>query len=386
MTGEDRGAYAIELIDVTKRYGDTVALDGMSLRIEAGEFFCLLGPSGCGKTTTLNLIGGFIPLTSGELRIEGRRVNDLPPHQRNVNTVFQNYALFPHLSVSENIAFGLKMEKLSSDEIGRRVDEYLELVDLAGFGHRLPAQLSGGQAQRVALARALAKRPAVLLLDEPLGALDLKLRKQMQVELSRIHRQVGTTFVFVTHDQEEALSMSSRIAVMSGGKIRQIGTPREIYLRPVDRYVADFIGESNFLEGGLSNGGDGPTFRLQDGTVLPVASAVSAVDGGARLAMMVRPESVSVGTSPPSRNGPLAIVGGRTTHVAFMGNHTRITVQTDAGILVALRFHESDERGTIEEEMIDREVNVWWDPRVSTVVAAGDEPEPGQETGGGSAE
>jgi spermidine/putrescine transport system ATP-binding protein len=222
---------AIELVDVTKRYGDAVALDGVSLNIAAGEFFCLLGPSGCGKTTTLNLIGGFIPLTSGELRIEGRRVDDLPPHKRNVNTVFQNYALFPHMSVKENVAFGLRMEGLPSAEIARRTDEYLELVGLIQYRDRYPGQLSGGQAQRVALARALAKRPAVLLLDEPLGALDLKLRKQMQVELARIHRQVGTTFVFVTHDQEEALSMATQIAVMSGGHVRQVGPPREIYHR-----------------------------------------------------------------------------------------------------------------------------------------------------------
>ena len=250
-------APAIELVNVTKRYGDAVALDGVSLQIESGEFFCLLGPSGCGKTTTLNLIGGFIPLTSGELRIEGQRVNDLPPHRRDVNTVFQNYALFPHMSVADNVAFGLRMESLPDDEVGRRVGEYLELVGLAEYRDRYPGQLSGGQAQRVALARALAKRPAVLLLDEPLGALDLKLRKQMQVELSRIHRQVGTTFVFVTHDQEEALSMATRIAVMSGGHVRQIGTPREIYLGPIDRFVADFIGESNFLDGRVAANGAG---------------------------------------------------------------------------------------------------------------------------------
>jgi spermidine/putrescine transport system ATP-binding protein len=379
------GTLAIELVDVTKRYGDAVALDGLSLRIEAGEFFCLLGPSGCGKTTTLNLIGGFIPLTAGELRIEGRRVNDLPPHQRNVNTVFQNYALFPHMTVAENVAFGLRMEGLAREEIDRRVDEYLELVDLAGYQGRFPAQLSGGQAQRVALARALAKRPAVLLLDEPLGALDLKLRKQMQVELARIHRQVGTTFVFVTHDQEEALSMATRIAVMSGGRVRQIGTPREIYLHPVDRFVADFIGESNFLEGELTNGSGGPAFRLRDGTVLP-AILGAATTASERVTLMVRPESVAVGLARPATPSALAVVGGRATNVAFMGNHTRITVQTDAGILVGLRFHESDERTAVEEEMVDREVHVWWDPRESTVVATGDEPGPGEETGGGSAE
>jgi spermidine/putrescine transport system ATP-binding protein len=376
----DATAPAIELVDVTKRYGDAVALDGVSLRIESGEFFCLLGPSGCGKTTTLNLIGGFIPLSSGELRIEGRVVNDLPPHRRSVNTVFQNYALFPHMTVAENVAFGLRMEGLGGRETGSRVDEYLELVGLDTYHDRYPAQLSGGQAQRVALARALAKRPAVLLLDEPLGALDLKLRKQMQVELARIHRQVGTTFVFVTHDQEEALSMATRIAVMAGGRVRQVGPPREIYQGPVDRFVADFIGESNFLEGRLAIDDGRATFRLADGTAVPAPVPPAASRNG-HMSLMVRPESIGVGRQAPA--GPVAI-GGRATNVAFMGNHTRITVQTDAGILVALRFHgESDEQAA-EEEMLDREVQVWWDPRESTVVAAGgDHAETEEDPGGG---
>ncbi len=245
---------AIELVSVTKRYGDAVALDAVSLQIAKGEFFCLLGPSGCGKTTTLNLIGGFIPLSEGELRIDGRRVNDLPPHKRSVNTVFQNYALFPHMTVAQNVAFGLRMEHLPQQEIDARVAQYLELVGLAGYLRRFPSEMSGGQQQRVALARALAKRPSVLLLDEPLGALDLKLRKQMQAELTRIHRQVGTTFVFVTHDQEEALSMATRIAIMSDGHVIQVGTPREIYERPVDRFVANFVGETNFLTGEVAPG------------------------------------------------------------------------------------------------------------------------------------
>ena len=366
----DTAAPAIELVNVTKQYGDAIALDGISLRIDSGEFFCLLGPSGCGKTTTLNLIGGFIPLTSGELRIEGRVVNDLAPHQRNVNTVFQNYALFPHMTVAENVAFGLRMEGLDKREIASRVDEYLELVGLGTYHDRYPTQMSGGQAQRVALARALAKRPAVLLLDEPLGALDLKLRKQMQVELARIHRQVGTTFVFVTHDQEEALSMATRIAVMSGGHVRQIGSPREIYLRPVDRFVADFIGESNFLDGTVTNGGGAPAFKLSNGTILPARSPSVSPNGPVKL--MVRPESVSIGTAPPNGERSPAVVKGRTSNVAFMGTHTRITVQTDAGTLVAIHFRESDE-GAVEEEMVDQEVHVWWDPRESTIVAAGDE-------------
>ena len=364
-------APAIEFVNVTKRYGDAVALDGVSLRIESGEFFCLLGPSGCGKTTTLNLIGGFIPLTSGELRIEGQRVNDLPPHQRDVNTVFQNYALFPHMSVADNVAFGLRMESLPDDEVDRRVGEYLDLVGLAEYRDRYPGQLSGGQAQRVALARALAKRPAVLLLDEPLGALDLKLRKQMQVELSRIHRQVGTTFVFVTHDQEEALSMATRIAVMAGGHVRQIGSPREIYQGPVDRFVADFIGESNFLDGRVAANGTGPGFQLTNGTVVPTPTSAGGAQDG-RVALMIRPESVGVGRDVPVASTPPVVIAGRATNVAFMGNHTRITVQTDAGILVALRFHGESDEHAVEEEMLDQEVSVWWDPRESTVVTAGD--------------
>ena len=374
-------APAIELVNVTKRYGDAVALDGISLRIESGEFFCLLGPSGCGKTTTLNLIGGFIPLTSGELRIEGKRVNDLPPHRRNVNTVFQNYALFPHMSVAQNVAFGLRMEGLADAETGRRVTEYLELVGLGGYRDRYPGQLSGGQAQRVALARALAKEPAVLLLDEPLGALDLKLRKQMQVELSRIHRQVGTTFVFVTHDQEEALSMATRIAVMAGGHVRQIGSPREIYQGPVDRFVADFIGESNFLDGRLAEEGVGSRFQLIDGTLVPTPTAAGARNG--RVALMIRPESIGVGRLAPAGSTPAAVLTGRATNIAFMGNHTRITVQTDAGILVALRFHGESDEQAVEEEMLDREVHVWWDPRESTVVTAGDPLGSDEESGGG---
>ncbi len=373
---------AIELVDVTKRYGDAVALDGISLRIELGEFFCLLGPSGCGKTTTLNLIGGFIPLTSGELRIEGRRVNDLPPHQRNVNTVFQNYALFPHMSVADNVAFGLRMEGLEGGEVRGRVAEYLELVGLAEYRDRYPGQLSGGQAQRVALARALAKRPAVLLLDEPLGALDLKLRKQMQVELARIHRQVGTTFVFVTHDQEEALSMATRVAVMSGGRVRQLGSPREIYQRPVDRFVADFIGESNFLDGLLADEGAGARFQLRDGTLVPAPIDATGSRNG-RLALMIRPESLGVGDEAPAGSTPAVVIGGRATNVAFMGNHTRITVQTDAGILVALRFHGESDEQAVEEGMLDREVHVWWDPRESTVVSAGDQPGSSEDSGGG---
>ncbi len=353
---------AIELRNATKRYGDAVALNDVSMVIEPGEFFCLLGPSGCGKTTTLNLIGGFIPLSSGELIIEGRTVNDLPPHKRNVNTVFQNYALFPHMSVERNIAFGLRMEHLSQAEIASRTAEYLELVGLAGLGSRLPAQLSGGQQQRVALARALAKRPAVLLLDEPLGALDLKLRKQMQTELARIHRQVGTTFVFVTHDQEEALSMATRIAIMSGGKIVQVDSPRVIYDRPVNRFVADFIGETNFIAGRIETIDGRRSFVLGEGAVM--AAPDDAPEGPATL--MVRPEYLALG----AKDGSASSVGipGRIVNVAFLGNYTRITLTTPAGEIVAVRPHgTSVETAGIQHEL-GEEVCVWWKPEHASLI------------------
>ncbi|MBA2720486.1 MAG: ABC transporter ATP-binding protein [Chloroflexi bacterium] len=354
---------AIELVDATKRYGDVVALDGVSLRIDHGEFFCLLGPSGCGKTTTLNLLGGFLPLSSGELRIEGRRVNDMPPHKRNVNTVFQNYALFPHMTVAQNVEFGLRMEGLPRVEVTRRVDEYLDLVGLTSHGRRSPSQLSGGQQQRVALARALAKRPAVLLLDEPLGALDLKLRHQMQLELGRIHRQVGTTFVFVTHDQEEALSMSTRIAVMSGGRISQIGTPREIYGRPADRFVAAFIGESNFLAGSIATDAAGSEFVLDGGERMPLASGLGA--GPATL--MLRPESLAVG---PVGSAPGPWIRGRVVGEAFIGNHTRVTVNTAAGALVVHRLHDGRAGEVVAPSKIDEEASVWWSPDAAIVMEA----------------
>src|SRR6185437_14606792 len=233
-----------------------------------GEFFCLLGPSGCGKTTTLNLIGGFVEASGGEILIRGQRADRVPPHKRNVNTVFQNYALFPHLSVAENVGFGLKMAHIARREAQPRIQEALALVGLTELAERLPGELSGGQQQRVAVARALVNRPAVLLLDEPLGALDLKLRKRLQLELSQIHRDVGTTFVYVTHDQEEAMSVSTRIAVMSEGRIRQIGTPSEIYFKPNSRFVADFIGESNFLDVDARDASRGTVF-LPDGRAVP---------------------------------------------------------------------------------------------------------------------
>jgi spermidine/putrescine transport system ATP-binding protein len=354
---------AIELVGVTKRYGDAVALDNLSLVIMPGEFFCLLGPSGCGKTTTLNIIGGFIPLTSGELRIEGHPVNDLPPHKRNVNTVFQNYALFPHMTVADNVAFGLQMAGMKGAVVDRRVKEYLELVDLGSFAHRMPGQLSGGQQQRVALARALVKEPAVLLLDEPLGALDLKLRKQMQVELARIHRQVRTTFVFVTHDQEEALSMATTVAVMTAGRVAQLGVPRDVYYRPVNRFVADFIGESNFIAGaGEADAGGSSSLRVDATTTVPGPPEL----GTGQATLMIRPESMRV--EAQRAPGDRAAIRGKVVGISFLGAYTRLTVETPAGRLVAAPPNVEGSRSEAHAELLDQEVWVSWWPADAVVV------------------
>src|SRR6185312_5418194 len=238
----------VQLRALTKRYDETLAVDSIDATINDGEFFSLLGPSGCGKTTTLRMIAGFVRPTSGEILLDGVDVAQTPPHRRNVHTVFQNYALFPHLNVFDNVAFGLRRQKVAKADVRRRVEESLELVELGGYAGRRPQQLSGGQQQRVALARALVLRPAVLLLDEPLGALDAKIRKQLRLELKTLQEEVGITFVFVTHDQEEALSMSDRVAVMNAGRIEQIGTPAEVYEDPASVFVADFLGVSNLMD------------------------------------------------------------------------------------------------------------------------------------------
>src|SRR6188472_2130160 len=264
----------VRLERVTKQFGDVAAVDDLSLDIEEGEFFSMLGPSGCGKTTTLRMIGGFEDPTYGTVYLGGRDVTDLPPYKRDVNTVFQSYALFPHLNVFENVAFGLRRRKVGKDEVGTRVKDALKLVDLVGFEERKPPQMSGGQQQRVALARALVNHPKVLLLDEPLGALDLKLRKQMQLELKRIQQEVGITFIYVTHDQEEAMTMSNRLAVMRQGRIEQLGAPEDVYENPATEFVAGFLGASNLLEGEVKESTNGrSTVLLTHGGTVTVPGA-----------------------------------------------------------------------------------------------------------------
>jgi spermidine/putrescine transport system ATP-binding protein len=285
----------VRLERVTKDFGETVAVDDLSLDIPEGEFFSMLGPSGCGKTTTLRMIGGFEEPTRGTIFLKGRDVTDLPPYKRDVNTVFQSYALFPHLDVFENVAFGLRRRKVSKDDVQIRVKDAMRLVDLLGFERRRPSQMSGGQQQRVALARALVNSPKVLLLDEPLGALDLKLRKQMQLELKRIQSEVGITFVYVTHDQEEAMTMSDRLAVMRLGKIEQVGAPEEVYESPQTEFVATFLGASNLLEGEVKEQAGGTTtVLLTGGHVVRLPSERAPFAAGTSVKVGVRPEKIRI--------------------------------------------------------------------------------------------
>ena len=298
MTEGRPGAPVVELVHVSKRFGHIVAVDDLSLEIHRGEFFSLLGPSGCGKTTILRLLAGFETpdASGGEIRLLGQPVNDKRPYQRGVAMVFQNYALFPHLTVARNISFGLEQRKTRTDEAAERVRRSLELVrlDPRVFAHRMPNQLSGGQRQRVALARALVLEPAILLLDEPLGAIDLKLRKEMQLELKALNKQLGTTFIYVTHDQDEALTMSDRIAVMNHGKVAQVGTPAELYENPRTAFVAQFIGDSNFLEGtARETRGSIREVELHDGRTIRISPS-PPIQAGALVRIAVRPEWIQL--------------------------------------------------------------------------------------------
>lgn len=358
---------AIRIENVTKRYGDFVAVDDVNLSIDQGEFFSLLGPSGCGKTTTLRILAGFEVPTEGRILLEGEPVEKVPPHQRNVNMVFQSYALFEHLDVENNVAFGLKRKKVPKDEIRTRVAEALELVDLSSRVKARPNELSGGQRQRVALARALVNRPRVLLLDEPLGALDLKLRRQMQIELKAIQREVGITFVYVTHDQEEALSMSDRIAVMSEGRVVQCGPPEEIYEHPKEEFVAGFIGVSNLLEGKVESGG---RVRIGD-DCLPVPGLNGHLDGDT-VQIAVRPEKVAVdesGAEPYAIEPEMFTVEGEIESKVYLGVGNQLTLKLDnGGRLVALE--QATYRMRADEQWeVGQRVNIGWHPEHCMVLS-----------------
>jgi len=311
----------IRLVGLTKRFDDVVAVDGISLDIDRGHFLALLGPSGCGKTTTLRMIGGFEEPTEGRIELGGVDVAPLPPYKRDVNTVFQSYALFPHLSIFENVAFGLRRRGVKGDDLRKRVGDSLELVGLAGLEKRKPRQLSGGQQQRIALARALVNRPRVLLLDEPLGALDLKLRKEMQLELKGIQSEVGITFVHVTHDQEEAMTMADRIVIMNGGRIEQEGTPTDLYEKPRTPFVAGFLGVSNLLEGEVIGEG---TVKLNDGTTVRVPPEALTRTGIVQIG--VRPEKIRVGGGEAGNT-----LSGVVTESAYIGVSTQYILDTPAG-------------------------------------------------------
>jgi spermidine/putrescine transport system ATP-binding protein len=349
----------IRLVDLEKRFGDVVAVGGVSLEVGAGEFFSLLGPSGCGKTTTLRMIGGFELPTGGRILLRDRDVTNDPPDKRPVNMVFQHYALFPHLNVGDNVAFGLRRKGVDKADIVRRVGEALALVHLEGYEKRKSTQLSGGQQQRVALARALVNRPNVLLLDEPLGALDLKLRRQLQLELKRIQTEVGITFVYVTHDQEEALTMSDRIAVMHAGQVEQLGTPEELYERPTSRFVADFIGTTNLLRGVVESDG---AIRLDSGDRARVAHDGLAV--GATVELCVRPESISL--VPVDAIGAIP---GSVEHAAYLGTNLAYQVRTAGDLVLSVLAPKTGIRLPVGSA-----VAVAWDPTEALVLGAGPDP------------
>lgn len=334
---------AVEAVGVSKifRGADEVrALDDVSVAIRRNEFFTLLGPSGCGKTTLLRVIAGFEPPTMGTVRLNGRDISRLPPNQRPVNTVFQNYALFPHMSVANNIAFGLEMLGKPADEVEKSVDDMLRLVRMEALKTRRTSEISGGQQQRVALARALAPHPEVLLLDEPLSALDLKLRKEMQIELKRLQHETGITFIFVTHDQEEALTMSDRVAVMNAGKILQIGSPREIYARPAERFVANFIGESNFLDATLS----GRKVELKAGGSFDVDPPESIGDGP--VSVLVRPEHASVKPGSPGANELPATI----RDIVYSGDATTFHLDLSTGEKFSAKMANAPDSGILPKQ------------------------------------
>lgn len=324
----------VELRQVFKIFGPDTAVKGINLKIQQGEFFSILGPSGCGKTTTLRLIAGFETPTTGEVLLQGRNVSQLTAYRRPVNTVFQSYALFGHMSVWDNIAFGLRIKRVGKSEIRAQVAEALRLVKMESFAQRMPGQLSGGQQQRVALARALVNRPAVMLLDEPLGALDLKLRKEMQVELSNLHRKLGITFIMVTHDQEEALSLSDRIAVMRDGEIEQIGTPSQIYDFPKTPFVADFIGDTNLVRGKVVQG-TADILQVTSDTGLQVWVQPPIADvpltAGMAAVISVRPEKIRLSTQAPPTQPGQNCFAGRLQHVMYLGTHLHCQVMLNTG-------------------------------------------------------
>ncbi len=358
---------AIDVSNVVKRFGEgpsaVTALKDVSLEIHDNEFFTLLGPSGCGKTTLLRLIAGFEEVTQGEIYLYGQEIENLAPHERPVNTVFQHYALFPHMTVKENIAFGLKRLGKPASEIEKTVKDMLAMVHMDEFGDRKPNQMSGGQMQRVALARALAPNPKVLLLDEPLSALDLKLRQAMRDELQRLQHETGITFVFVTHDQDEALSMSDRIAVMSEGEVQQIGGPEDIYKRPANRFVADFIGDTNLIGATIESQGDRTTRYKTDGGVIMEIDGITELEAGALVALNIRPENV-VFTSVEA-----GTTSGTLTNRTFLGRTSIYSVEMGDGTVLKIR-HSNQEGAEQQNVEVGNTVGISFVPNSVAVLEA----------------
>ena len=359
----------IHLDAVSKRFGETLAVDDLTLSIERGSFFAMLGPSGCGKTTTLRMIGGFEDPTAGRVFLGGDEVTDRPPYRRDVNTVFQSYALFPHLSVERNVAFGLERKRVDRAEVRSRVGETLEMVQLGGLGKRKPAQLSGGQQQRVALARALVNRPRALLLDEPLGALDLRLRKQLQIELKRIQKDVGITFVHVTHDQEEAMTMADTIAVMSDGRIEQAGTAADLYERPQTEFVASFLGVSNLVDARLRSAHNGlATVETHDGATLHVPSDRIGPHGTDAVRVGVRPEKVALAPAGAPVPDGSNVLRGTVVVASFLGVSIQYVIRAAGGEELTV-FAQNLDGAEPESLGPGREVQLAWAPQHTFVVA-----------------
>ncbi len=375
--GPDEEAFAalggkeadIHLEKVSKRFGEMTAVDELTLSIERGAFYAMLGPSGCGKTTTLRMIGGFEDPTSGKVFLGGDEVTQQPPYKRDVNTVFQSYALFPHLSVEKNVAFGLERKKVSKSEVSTRVGEALELVQLGHLGKRKPAQLSGGQQQRVALARALVNRPRALLLDEPLGALDLRLRKQLQIELKRIQQDIGITFVHVTHDQEEAMSMADTIAVMNEGRIEQAGSATDLYESPRTEFVANFLGVSNLVDAKLSStAGDVGTVETHDGAKLTLPADRIGPHGSDAVRVGVRPEKITLVPAGQYCASGTNVLRGTVVVSAFLGVTIQYVIRAAGGEELTV-FAQNAEGSEPDSLSVGREVQLAWQPQHTFVVA-----------------
>jgi len=368
--GSERGS--VELVNVTKRYGDVVAVDTLNLEIKSGEFLSLLGPSGCGKTTTLRMLAGFEQPDEGFVRISGEYVQGVPPYKRDVNTVFQHYALFPHMSVAENVAYGLRQKGVSKDEIATKVVEALDMVQMSKMATRRPRQLSGGQQQRVAVARALVNRPSILLLDEPLGALDRKLREEMQIELKLLQSRLGITFVFVTHDQEEAMSMSDRIAIMLDGHVEQLGDPETVYERPTSAFVAGFIGRNNFWRGVATENGA----KADDQTTFVASRPEENVPTGQEALAAVRPECINLSATKPGATSN--VVGAKVAGVSHFGDVLQYVVRSGSRDLLVQVSRTDPSRFGVGDE-------VWcswsaddvflFSARQASLVLAGVEPE-----------